>query len=215
MTGSPPPAARKKLVPKNWSVSSIVTAPASTGITAISRYAVISQVQTNIGIFSSDMSGARMLMIVTMTLIAPMIDEMPIRWTEKIRNGNASPVCRTSGGYIVQPPAGAPPGMNSVDSKMPKATGRIQNDQLFMRGSAMSGAPIISGIIQLARPTNAGMTAPKTMISACIVVIWLKNSGCTNCSPGIASSERMTIAIAPPMKNIVRLKIRYIVPMSL
>ena len=72
---------------------------------------------------------------------------------------------------MVQPPAGEPPGMNSVDNKMPNATGRIQNDQLFIRGRAISGAPIINGIIQLARPTNAGITAPKTMISACIVVI--------------------------------------------
>ena len=98
---------------------------------------------------------------------------------------------------------------------MPNATGRIQNDQLFMRGKAMSGAPIIIGIIQLARPTNAGITAPKTIISACIVVIELKNSGCTNCRPGDMSSERMTSAIEPPMKNMVRLKTRYIVPMSL
>ncbi len=144
-----------------------------------------------------------------------MIEDIPIRWTEKIRNGNASPVCNTSGGYMVQPLAGAPPGINSVDSRIENATGSIQNDQLFMRGSAMSGAPIMSGIIQLASPTNAGMTAPNTMISACIVVIELKNSGCTNCSPGIASSERITIAIAPPMKNITRLNTRYIVPMSL
>jgi hypothetical protein len=36
-TGSPPPAALKKLVPKWRSVSIMVTAPASTGITAISR----------------------------------------------------------------------------------------------------------------------------------------------------------------------------------
>ena len=105
--------------------------------------------------------------------------------------------------------------MSSVDSSSPNATGRIQNDQLFMRGNAMSGAPIIIGIIQLARPTNAGITAPNTMISACIVVIWLKNSGCTNCRPGCISSDRMTSAIAPPMKNITRLKTRYIVPMSL
>ena len=37
ITGSPPPPALKKLVPKYLSVSSMVTAPASTGITAISR----------------------------------------------------------------------------------------------------------------------------------------------------------------------------------
>jgi hypothetical protein len=86
---------------------------------------------------------------------------------------------------------------------------------LFIRGSAMSGAPIIIGIIQLASPTNAGMTAPNTIISACIVVIELKNSGCTNCSPGCISSLRMTSAIVPPMKNMMRLNTRYSVPMSL
>ena len=84
-----------------------------------------------------------------------------------------------------------------------------------MRGRAISGAPIIIGIIQLASPTNAGMTAPNTMINACIVVIWLKNAGCTNCSPGWNNSERITSAIAPPTRNITRLKIRYIDPMSL
>ncbi len=40
-----------------------------------------------------------------------------------------------------------------------------------MRGSAMSGAPICSGTIQFARPTKEGMTAPKIMTSACMVVI--------------------------------------------
>ena len=95
------------------------------------------------------------------------------------------------------------------------ANGRIQKLKLFMRGSAMSGAPTCSGIIQFARPTNAGMTAPKIMISACIVVIELKNIGSTSCSPGLNSSARMTIAIVPPMKNISRLNSRYIVPMSL
>ena len=37
ITGSPPPAGLKKLVPKWRSVSVMVMAPASTGITAISR----------------------------------------------------------------------------------------------------------------------------------------------------------------------------------
>ena len=62
-----------------------------------------------------------------------------------------------------------------------------------MRGSAMSGAPICIGIIQFARPTNAGMTAPNTMISACMVVIGLKNRGSTNCRPGWNSSARITM----------------------
>jgi hypothetical protein len=118
------------------------------------------------------------------------------------------PVCSTSGGYRVQPAAGPPESMNKVDSSMVNAKGRIQKLQLFMRGSAMSGAPIIIGISQLANPTQAGMTAPNTMISACMVVIWLKNSGCTSCRPGMNSSALITIAMAPPMKNIVNEKIR-------
>ena len=37
----------------------------------------------------------------------------------------------------------------------------------------MSGAPIISGICQLARPESAGRTAPKIMMSAWSVSSWL------------------------------------------
>jgi hypothetical protein len=85
---------------------------------------------------------------------------------------------------MVQPAAGAPPSMNRVDSNMANAKGRIQKLQLFMRGRAMSGAPIIIGISQLANPTNPGMITPKIMISACIVVMELKNWGSTNCRPG-------------------------------
>ena len=42
-----------------------------------------------------------------------------------------------------------------------------------MRANAMSGAPICSGTIQFAKPTNAGMIAPKIMTSPCIVTSWL------------------------------------------
>ena len=68
----------KKDVPKWRSVRSIVTEPASTGMTAISRYAVMSHVQQNIGIFMSVMPGARMLRIVVMMLMDPMIDDAPM-----------------------------------------------------------------------------------------------------------------------------------------
>jgi hypothetical protein len=44
-------------------------------------------------------------------------------------------------------------------------TGRSQNEMLFMRGKAMSGAPIISGTNQLPNPPIiAGMTMKKIMI---------------------------------------------------
>ncbi|KAG1350470.1 hypothetical protein G6F61_014714 [Rhizopus arrhizus] len=64
MTGSPPPAALKNEVPKWRSVSVMVMAPASTGITAMSRV----------------MPGARMFSTVAMMLIAPMIELMPATW---------------------------------------------------------------------------------------------------------------------------------------
>ena len=215
ITGSPPPAALKNEVMKNLSVSSMVTAPASTGITAISRKAVISQVQQKIGIFSRSTPGARMLRMVAMTLIAPMIELMPIMWMARMVKAIELLPCRLSGGYRVQPVDGAPPGMNSVDSSIRNANGRIQNDQLFMRGRAMSGAPICSGTIQLARPTKAGITAPKIITSACMVVIWLKKSGLTCCRPGTASSRRITTLNSAPMVTIVKENSRYSVPMSL
>ncbi|KDN29423.1 hypothetical protein VFDL14_14165 [Vibrio fortis] len=78
ITGSPPPAASKKLVPKYLSVSTIVTAPARTGITAINKNAVINHVQTNIGSLNQVIPGARILTMVTITLIAPMIELIPM-----------------------------------------------------------------------------------------------------------------------------------------
>ena len=55
-----------------------MTAPARTGITAIKRYAVINHDQTNNGIFISPTPGALIFIIVTTTLMAPIIDEAPI-----------------------------------------------------------------------------------------------------------------------------------------
>ncbi len=164
---------------------------------------------------SSVSPGARMFMIVTITLMAPRIEEMPIMWMANIAIGKLSPPWMASGGYSVQPPAGEPPGTNSVESSSRNANGRIQKLKLLRRGSAMSGAPTCSGIIQLAIPTQAGITPPKIIASACAVVIELKNCGSTNCRPGLNSSARITIAIAPPTKNMMPANTRYIVPMSL
>ncbi len=97
-TGSPPPAALKKCVSKWRSVKSIVIAPASTGITTISRYPVTSQVHTNNGIFISVMPGARMLRIVVTMLMDPMIDDTPSMWMAKIATSMPGPICTDSGG---------------------------------------------------------------------------------------------------------------------
>jgi len=74
--------------------------------------------------------------------------------------------------------------MKKVLNSMVPANGRIQKLQLFMRGRAMSGAPIISGICQLASPTMPGIIAPNTMIRPCMVVMELKNCGSMICMPG-------------------------------
>ncbi|MND56106.1 hypothetical protein D3C80_472030 [compost metagenome] len=92
ITGSPPPAASKKLVPKYLSVSTMVTAAARTGMTAMSRKAVISQVQTNSGIFIQPMPGARRLKMVTMTLMAPMMEEIPMMWMAKTNSAVLLPL---------------------------------------------------------------------------------------------------------------------------
>ena len=63
----------------------MVTAPARTGITAINKYAVMSHDQTNNGIFIKVIPGALIFIIVTITLIAPIIDEAPRICTEKMK----------------------------------------------------------------------------------------------------------------------------------
>ena len=78
--------------------SSMVTPPASTGTTRISRKAVTSQVQQNIGMSIRPMPGARMLNRVTMMLIEASTEEMPSRWMAKIRKSIDMPTCSESGG---------------------------------------------------------------------------------------------------------------------
>ena len=55
------------------------------------------------------------------------------------------------------------PGMQLVRPEM-------FNQLTTMRGNAMSGAPIIRGTCQFAKPTKPGIIAPKIMIRPCMVV---------------------------------------------
>ena len=55
-----------------------------------------------------------------------------------------------------------------VTSSSENEAGSSQKEMLFMRGKAMSGAPIIKGTIQLPNPPIiAGMTVKNTMIKPC------------------------------------------------
>jgi hypothetical protein len=77
------------------------------------------------------------------------------------------------GGYTVQPvPAPeltSPPTKSSV-----RDGGKSQNLILFIRGKAISGAPIIRGTNQLPNPPIiTGMTMKKIIIKACAVTTTL------------------------------------------
>src|SRR3989344_9499659 len=113
---------------------SMVIAPASTGIVASSRYAVMNQVHTNIGIFISVMPGARIFRIVAMMLIEPRTEDMPSMWMDNSVKSVPSPPWTDSGGDSVQPPDGPPPRLNKAGSSSGAANGRIQKEQLFQRG---------------------------------------------------------------------------------
>jgi hypothetical protein len=109
------------------------------------------------------------------------------------------------------------PGTNIDMSSSAKEAGSSQNEMLFMRGNAMSGAPIISGTIQLPKPPiMAGMTMKKIMIRPCAVANTLYSCGeGKNWMPGFCSSMRMAIERAAPIRPAMIANTRYIVPMSL
>src|SRR5579863_2546923 len=66
------------------------------------------------------------------------------------------------------------PGAPSMKKEMKNSAneaGSSQNEMLFMRGNAMSGAPIIRGTNQLPKPPiSAGMTMKKIMMTPWAVV---------------------------------------------
>src|SRR5882672_2099548 len=176
-SGSPPPSGAKNVVPKLRSVSSMVMPPASTGSASSSRNTVTKIDHTNSGILCNVMPGARMLKMVVMKLMAPRIEEAPARWIDRMAKSTAGPGWPEvdGGAYNVQPvPTPLAPGSPStkVDSSSnAKEAGSSQNEMLFMRGKAMSGAPIISGTNQLPKPPiMAGMTMKNTMIRPCPVM---------------------------------------------
>jgi hypothetical protein len=131
---------------------------------------------------------------------------------------------------MVQPPPGPSPTNNDAPS-IRKAGTNSQKLMLFMRGKAMSGAPIISGTNQLPKPPIiAGITMKNTMMRPCAVMntfhmcsaVFRSLPPPMNCAhhcrywiPGSASSTRMMPEMPPPMIPAMIAKIRYIVPMSL
>jgi len=103
-------------------------------------------------------------MMVLIKLIEPKILEIPAKWSEKIVISTALPLWDMfieSGGYTVHPvPAPASTIEDLINSK--REGGSNQNLILFIRGNAMSGAPINKGTNQFPNPPiKAGITIKK------------------------------------------------------
>lgn len=122
------------------------------------------------------MAGGFILIIVVIKLIAPRIDETPARWREKIVKSTDAPACArfpAKGGYTVHP-VPAPASTPEEARRSKNDGGNSQKLMLFIRGNAMSGAPIIRGTSQLPNPPIiTGITIKKIITKACAVTITL------------------------------------------
>lgn len=151
-------------------------APASTGNDSKSRTAVINTDHTNRGICSNLIAFIRRFKIVVMKLIAPRIEDTPARWSEKMAISTPIPlwnICVDRGGYTVHP---VPTPLSVIDdiSSNDRDGGSSQNLILFIRGKAISGAPIIIGTSQFPNPPIIiGITIKKIITKACAVTIEL------------------------------------------
>ena len=115
-------------------------------------------------------------MIVVIKLIAPKIEDTPARWREKIVKSTDAPAWArfpAKGGYTVHPvPA---PASTMEDAKRSRNDGgSSQKLMLFIRGNAISGAPIISGTSQFPKPPIIiGITIKKIITNAWSVTMTL------------------------------------------
>lgn len=151
-------------------------APANTGRDNNRRKVVIRIDHTNKGVRSIVIPGARILNIVVINLIEAIIEEAPAKWREKIAKSTHPPAWATGpdkGGYIVHP-VPTPLSLPAEATRSKKEGGINQNLIFFIRGKAMSGAPIISGTNHLPNPPIIiGITMKKIIIKACAVTITL------------------------------------------
>lgn len=158
------------------SVRSIVIPAARTGSDRRRRTAVTSTDHTNKGVWYWEMAGGFMLIIVVIKFTAPRIDDTPARCSEKIVKSTDAPAWArlpASGGYTVHP-VPAPASTPEEASSSRNDGGRSQKLMLFIRGNAMSGAPIISGTSQFPNPPiRIGITIKKIITKAWAVTITL------------------------------------------
>jgi len=137
---------------------------------------VIKTDQTNSVIESKVIEEDRIFIIVVIKLIAPKIEEIPAKCRLKIAKSTANPEWKrfpAKGGYTVQPVPTPTPAKEETESKV-KDGGNNQNLILFIRGKAISCAPIIIGTSQFPNPPIIiGMTIKKIITKAWAVTMVL------------------------------------------
>ena len=160
---------QRKLYFKFRSVSSMVIPAARTGKDNRSNTAVTRTDHTKSGVWYWVMAGGFMLIIVVIKLMAPRIETMLARCREKMVRSAEAPACSrfpAKGGYTVKL---VPVPASTIDdvSSNRKEGGSSQKLMLFIRGKAISGAPIIRGTSQFpSPPIIMGMTIKKIITNA-------------------------------------------------
>jgi len=92
-----------------------------------------------------------------------MIEEAAHHRIAKMKkHGKATAGLQGQGG-TGQPPAAIPPGTNSVEHQGERERQHPETE-IAQRGSAMSGAPIATGIANWRGPTNAGNDGAETHV---------------------------------------------------
>jgi hypothetical protein len=111
-----------------------------------------------------------------MKLIAPKIDPIPDKCKLKIAKSTEGSLwnkIEDNGGYTVHP-VPAPSSIIADHNKNTNDGGNNQKLMLFIRGKAISGAPIKRGTNQLPKPPiKIGITMKKIIRNACAVITTL------------------------------------------
>jgi len=103
----------------------------------------------------------------------PNNDAAPAKCKLKIAKSTPAPSVEDNVGYTVQP-VPTPPSINVEVISKNKEGGINQNDKLFNRGNAISGAPINIGINQLPNPLiKTGITKKNIINNPCAVITTL------------------------------------------
>lgn len=149
---------------------------ARTGRESNRSTAVMRTDQTNRGVWYCVIAGGFILIIVVIKLIAPRIEDTPAKCSEKIVRSTDAPAWAkfpASGGYTVQP---VPAPASTMDDARRRRNdgGNSQKLMLFIRGNAISGAPIIRGTNQFPKPPIIiGITIKKIITNAWAVTTTL------------------------------------------